>query len=70
MDSFDGLVHGRAIPRPIVAQDVDGGLLGGLAFTQYKDLSNEDLALWINAVFAEYCFRPCGTAMDRKSTAA
>jgi hypothetical protein len=70
MDSFDGLVHGRATPRPVVALDVDGGLPGGLAFTQYKDPSSKDLALWINAVFAEYCFRPCEAAMERKSTAA
>ncbi len=69
MDSFDGLVHGRATPRPVVALDVDGGLPGGLAFTQYKDPSSKDLALWINAVFVVVSRRRHGIATRLIQTA-
>lgn len=62
IDSFDGLVHGKAIPRPLVALDVHGHLLGGLAFTAYKHPSTADRALWINAVFVVASHRRNGIA--------
>ena len=62
IDAFEGLLHGKDLPRPLVALDNSETLLGGLAFSTYKHPSREGHTLWINALLVIPSHRSNGIA--------
>jgi GNAT superfamily N-acetyltransferase len=50
IDPFETTKYGFIVPSPLLV--IDGQkLLGGLAFTRYPISGNEEMRLWINALF-------------------
>lgn len=58
---FSKPTSGLPIPAPLLAIE-DDELLGGLAFSRYKNPKNDELALWINAILVDPAQRGKGIA--------
>jgi len=54
--SFDAEKKGLILPQPILAYENDK-VVGGLAFTGYEKPQQDDIGLWINAVYVHEKWR-------------
>lgn len=64
VDSFDGNHPDIDVPRPLVAVDEGGSLLGGLVFSSFQIPLSTDVAVWINAVIVSPSQRKNGIASE------
>ncbi len=58
-DEFEALKMGMHLPSPVLALD-DDKLVGGLSFTAYENPEENDIALWINALYVDSNMRGFG----------
>lgn len=61
VDSFGSETDGTAVPRPLLALQRDE-LIGGLAFSGFRQPDSTELGLWINALFVTPKHRRRGIA--------
>ena len=50
LENFEAEKYGKKIPDPIVVIK-NSILVGGLAFTSYKEPNTKDIVIWVNALF-------------------
>jgi len=59
--SFEKEMYGISIPNPIGVL-IDGVIIGGLSFTNYRAPISEEIVVWVNAVLVQPSYRHRGIA--------